>query len=107
EPRVEERMVSQIDLMPTLLDVAGINYRSPFYGQSVLDEGYVERAFVATYQDLGYVEAGRMTILSPVRRVRQYLLSPTPDEPHRLEPAPEIDSAHLRRAVAYYQTSAQ
>lgn len=107
EPRIEERMVSQIDLMPTLLDVAGINYRSPFYGQSVLDEGYVERAFVATYQDLGYVEGDRMTILSPVRRVRQYLLSPTPDEPHRLEPAPEIDSAHLRRAVAYYQTSAQ
>jgi len=104
-PQIEERMVSQIDLMPTLLDVAGIGYESPFYGRSIFEEGYTERAFVATYQDLGYVEGDRLTILSPVRRVKQLRIVPTEENPHALEPIAEVDSVLLQHAVAYYQSA--
>ncbi len=104
-PQIEERMVSQIDLMPTLLDVAGIGYESPFYGRSIFEEGYTERAFVATYQDLGYVEGDRLTILSPVRRVKQLRIVPTEENPHALAPIAEVDSVLLQHAVAYYQSA--
>lgn len=105
EPQIEKRMVSQIDLMPTLLDVAGIGYRSPFYGRSVFDSAFVERAFVATYQDLGYVEDDCLTILSPVRRVKQLRIVPTEENPHALEEVETINSTLVRHAVSYYQSA--
>ncbi len=105
EPQSEERIVSQIDLMPTLLDVAGIGYLSPFYGRSIFEADFTERAFVATYQDLGYLENECLTILSPVNRVRQLRIVPTKENPHALEAVGAIDSTLLRHAVAYYQSA--
>lgn len=107
QPQTERRIVSQIDLMPTLLDLLGIGYEAPFYGRSVFDPAYAERAFVATYQDLGYIERDVLTILSPVRRVEQYDIRPTAGEPHRTELRHRIDSAMLDHAVAYYQSAAE
>ena len=107
QPQTESRIVSQIDLMPTLLDLLGISYEAPFYGRSVFDPAYAERAFVATYQDLGYIERGVLTVLSPVRRVEQYDIRPTAWEPHRTEPRERIDSAAVNHAVAYYQSAAE
>lgn len=105
EPRIESRIVSQIDLMPTLLSLIGMSYESPFYGRSILEPDFTERAFVATYQDLGYIEGDRLTILSPVRRVAQYRLTPTAEDPHRMEAVQQIDSLALQHAIAYYQGS--
>ena len=66
-----------------------------------------ERAFVATYQDLGYLEGDRFTVLSPVDRAEQFLLRPTDDDPYALERTEAIDSTHLNRAISLYQTSSQ
>lgn len=98
-------IVSQIDLMPTLLSLLNMNYDSHFYGRSIFDPGYVNRAFIATYQDLGYLEGDTFTILSPVRRYEQYRVAPTAENPHHLEPAEEADPTQVDRAVYYYQTS--
>ena len=98
-------IVSQIDLMPTLLSLLNMNYDSHFYGRSIFDPGYVNRAFIATYQDLGYLEGDTFTILSPVRRYEQYRVAPTAENPHHLEPAEEADPTQIDRAVYYYQTS--
>lgn len=106
EPRSESRIVSQIDLMPTLLGLLGMRYECPFYGRDIYNEPYVERAFVATYRDLGYIERGRLTVLSPVRRVEQYDLSPTPDDPHRTLPSARPDPELTERAVACYRSAA-
>ncbi len=105
EPQVESRILSQIDLMPTLLAVAGIGYESPFYGRSIFEEDFIERAFIATYQDLGYLEGDCLTVLSPVRRVKQLRMVPTKDNPHALQPIKEMDSTRLYHAVAYYQSA--
>lgn len=104
-PRTIGYTVSQIDLMPTVLSMAGIGYESTFYGRDVFAEDYTPRAFLATYQDLGYFDGNRLTVLSPVRRVRQYILNPTEDNPLNTEKTATADSAATKLAVALYQTS--
>lgn len=61
------KTASQIDLMPTLFSLLGMDYDSWFYGRDILADDFRERAFVATYQDLGYLEGDRFTVLSPGR----------------------------------------
>lgn len=107
EPQTVDGIVSQIDLMPTLLGLLNMSYDSHFYGRSIFDEGYVSRAFVATYQDLGYLESDTLTILSPVRRSEQYRVAPTAENPHNLEPLEKSNPEHLARAIGYYQTSSE
>ncbi|MBS5525602.1 MAG: sulfatase-like hydrolase/transferase [Alistipes sp.] len=104
-PQQIEGIVLQIDLMPTLLSLLDMDYDSHFYGRSIFDPDYVNRAFIATYQDLGYLEGDTFTILSPVRRYEQYRVVPTEENPHNLEPAAQTDTTQLDRAVYYYQTS--
>ena len=104
-PQEVEGIVSQIDLMPTLLSLLNMGYDSHFYGRSIFDPGYINRAFIATYQDLGYLEGDTFTILSPVRRYEQYRVVPTEENPHHLEPAEEADTTQVDRTVYYYQTS--
>ena len=107
EPQHVGGIVSQIDLMPTLLSLLNMSYDSHFYGRSIYDEGYVNRAFIATYQDLGYLEGDVFTILSPVRRFEQYRVAPTAENPHNLEPMEEENRELVTRAVGYYQTSGE
>ena len=105
EPGVVDGIVSQIDLMPTLLSLLNMSYDSHFYGRSIFDPAYVNRAFIATYQDLGYLEGDTFTILSPVRRFEQYRVVPTEENPHHLEAMERKDAVQVDRAIGYYQTS--
>jgi hypothetical protein len=63
--------------MPTLFNLLGFSYDSRFYGQDVLSDDFRERAFMATYQDLGYYADSVLTVLSPVRQVRQFAVEQT------------------------------
>lgn len=72
EPCHVRKVCSQIDVMPTLFNLLGFSYDSRFYGQDVLADDFRERAFMATYQDLGYYADSVLTVLSPVRQVRQF-----------------------------------
>lgn len=56
--------------MPTLFSLLGMDYDSWFYGRDILADDFRERAFVATYQDLGYLEGDRFTVLSARSTVR-------------------------------------
>lgn len=71
-------LMSQIDLMPTLMGILNFNYKSKFFGQDVLQSGYHPRALIATYQDLGFIKDNILTILSPVRKVKQFSLELQP-----------------------------
>ena len=112
EPQHVSKVCSQIDVMPTLFALLGFSYESEFYGQDILSPDFRERAFMATYQDLGYYADGCLTVLSPVRTVRQFSVSGMPSE----DGTPEgwqfsetlLDEAEqrpdlLREAQAYYQ----
>lgn len=105
-PRAVDKTISQIDVMPTLLNLLGINYQSRLFGTDVLSPDYSPRAFLATYQDLGYLADSTLTVLSPMQRIRQWRLTPTPENPLNTEPTHQLDSLQALRATALYQTSA-
>ena len=67
-------LMSQIDLMPTVFGLLHFNYESKFFGQDVFKNDYKPRAFIATYQDLGYIKDNVLTIISPVKQSKQFAL---------------------------------
>ncbi|TDP58030.1 LTA synthase family protein [Flavobacterium dankookense] len=107
-------LMSQIDLMPTLFGLLHFDYSSKFYGQDVFNEDYNPRAFVATYQDLGLIKDNVITILSPVKQVKQYSLEQKHNdkikpeyEIHYIEkPLRELRQDLIDETVAFYQTTA-
>jgi len=72
KPEKHNKLMSQIDLMPTLFGLLNFSYESKFYGQDVLKPDYKPRAFIATYQDLGLIKDNVLTILSPKQQVTQF-----------------------------------
>jgi len=103
EPRRVDRMTAQIDIPPTLLGLLDFSYRSRFFGHDVLDlPPDRDRAFPSTYQNLGYLRSGRLSILSPGHKVEQV-------KPDRATggavPYPQMDPAELDQAIAAYQVA--
>ena len=96
-----EKLCSQIDVMPTLFGLLGLSYDSRFYGRDILSLDFRERAFMATYQDLGYYADGVLTVLSPVRMVRQFAVTRHDGWGFDEEPLEEIAEVQLREAQAY------
>jgi phosphoglycerol transferase MdoB-like AlkP superfamily enzyme len=100
--RIINQHCSQIDLFATLFGLLNWQYESNWYGQNVLLPGYRQRAWVATYQKLGYLAPGNLAILSPQKINATYQWNKQTDE---LTPSKIIDSALLKQAVATYQTA--
>lgn len=104
-PQTVGTLASQIDLMPTLFGLLHFSYDSRFYGKDLFAPGYRPRAFVATYQSLGYWEDSTLTVLSPVRKVKQFRVKEGNQgmpEQIRLDTA---DSAAIRQAIVHYQVT--
>ena len=99
-----ERRVSQIDIAPTLLGLLGMDYDSRFYGVDIfqLPPGR-ERAFIGTYQLLGYLRDDKLVQLSPHRKVDT--LRPAYARDVAQPELPE-DPALTLQAISYYQTAA-
>lgn len=101
KPGRNDRLVSQIDIPPTLLDVMGLPGDDHFFGKSVFEqEGEAPRAFISNYQELGYLKDGRLTVLGPKRRVEAFSV----DQNGASQPAP-VDATLRDEAVAYYQSA--
>ncbi len=100
------RVASQIDIVPTLLDVLGTKGGEHFYGQSLFKaeaEKQPERAFISNYQALGYLKNNTLIVLSPKQKTEAYQV-----DPQSLESTPtKIDEALLDEAIAYYQTASR
>ena len=72
-PRKVDTVASQIDVAPTVLGLLRFSYPSQFIGRDILDEDVGQpRAFISTYEKLGYLENGRLLILSPKKGVSCY-----------------------------------
>ncbi len=103
EPRRVDSVASQIDLAPTLLALLNFLYRSRFFGQDILAEGQKhQRALMANYQTVGYLENGVVVELRPKGRYR-FVDAATG------APRAEDDATRylLNEAVAYYETAAE
>ncbi len=102
-PQAFKKTCSQIDVMPTLLSMLHLHVQVRFAGTNVFSPTYSPRAFMATYQDLGYYERGHLTVLSPVRRVRQYSVKWMADGTTVEIPLKHADKQAAHKAQVWYQ----
>ncbi|MCB1279399.1 alkaline phosphatase family protein [Prosthecobacter sp.] len=68
QPRVYDRLCSQIDIVPTLFGMMNWSYTTRSFGQDVFSPGYTteeERIYVSNYQKIAYITQGELAILKP------------------------------------------
>ena len=103
QPRKIDRLMSQIDVPPTLLGLLNFAYTSQFLGYDLFDlEPGHERAFVSTYQELGFMRGDEMVVLRPGKRVS--VVKPDPRD-GTAAPA-KANAAFEEEAIAWYQSAA-
>jgi phosphoglycerol transferase MdoB-like AlkP superfamily enzyme len=101
EPRRVERLMSQIDIAPTVLGLLDFHYYSKFFGRDLLGSApQSDRAFVANYQTLGYLRGDRMVLLRPKRQTETFVF----ERPGRLLHAVNDPDA-VREAIAFYSAA--
>ena len=107
------KMMSQIDIMPTALGLLNFNYQSKFYGQDVLKNDYKPRALIATYQNLGLIKDNVLTIISPKQQAKQFGLTNIPNPKLGADFQIMFDAKLLEKertdlvneTISYYQTA--
>lgn len=96
-----ERLMSQIDVMPTILGMLGMSYESKNMGYDInkLPLGE-ERAFISTYQQLGYVKHDKLVILEPGNKSSVYkILDYAKDNYQKID----NEDSLVEEAITWYQ----
>ena len=100
KPTKVETQCSQIDVAPTILGLMGWSYESKFFGKNILTmKPEEQRAFVGTYQKLGYIKGNKVVVLDVQRRSEFFTYDKNTND---LTPSTK-NNALLNEAVAYYQ----
>lgn len=103
-PGRDDRLLSQIDIPPTLLEMLGQPGQENFFGRSILHPmPGGERALISNYQELGYLKGDVLTVLGPRRRAEAFHIDAQSGE----ATAQAIDGELLAEAIAYYQQAAK
>lgn len=97
------RLISQIDVAPTLLDLVGANGDDHFFGESLFEATTAPRAFISNYQELGYYKNDTLIVLSPKKKAEAFKIDPVTYEAEKTA----LDPTLLTEAVAYYQTASR
>ena len=99
-PALEQRLTSQIDIAPTLLGMLNLNYTSRFLGYDIYKTAPGnERAFISTYQDMGYLKNGKLVVLSPRQLCKMY----QPDFLKGTAIELKATDSLINEAIAWYQ----
>ena len=100
QPQRVDKLCSQIDVVPTILGLLNMSYRSRFFGQDLfrMPEG-TERAFISTYQGLGYLRSGQLVVQQPPKSVTQQV----PDFTNGSAKETTLSDSLRHQAIAYYQ----
>jgi phosphoglycerol transferase MdoB-like AlkP superfamily enzyme len=100
KPAIEQRLTSQIDLVPTIFGIMNLNYTSRFLGYDLYKTPVGnERVFISTYQNMGYIRNSKMAILSPQKITAMYI----PNFVSGVGRKTTKDQAFLNEAIAWYQ----
>lgn len=103
QPGKIDALTAQIDIAPTILGLLSFDYTTKFFGQDILNTpGEKQKAFISTYQGLGFIENNELVIQSPVKKINTYKPDFTTGE---AKPITGNDSTVLK-AIAYYQVAA-
>ena len=97
KPQKISTLASQIDIAPTILGLLNFEYKSKFFGKDILNFP-PNRAFIGTYELLGYMKDQYLSILTPHEKPQIYKLNG--------EIRKAIDNQDLaEEAISYYQTA--
>lgn len=100
QPQVFSGLTSQIDVAPTLLGLLHFQYESKFFGQDVLNvPAEKQRAFISTYQGLGFLQHGKLVIQKPVKKISES----EPDFVTGNATTTALTDSLVKKAIAYYQ----
>ncbi len=99
-----DRLISQTDIAPTLLNMLNLPYNEKFLGHDIFSTAENEdRAFISTYQLLGYVKNDNLIILSPNKSATTYHIDDWNNADYTLS---NVDDNLIKEAVTYYQGAA-
>lgn len=99
-----DRLISQMDLAPTLLGMLGLSYNAKFFGHDINRVNESEdRAFISTYQMLGYVKNDTLIVLTPDKKAIAYHIDDWTTADYSNV---EVDQTLLDEAINYYQGAA-
>lgn len=99
EPKVIDKLSSQIDLAPTILGLLNISYKSKFFGNDIFTKKR-DNAFISTFQKLGYIEDNKLVVLSPMKLVNTYKL-----ENGKIAQERSNEESFTNKAIDYYQSA--
>lgn len=99
-PQIIDTLASQIDIAPTVLGLLNFSYATKFLGKDILQMDQKDgRAFITTYEKLGYLKDNKMVILDPKQEVEFYQF----DRNNGTTTELKMQDAYLLDALGYYQ----
>jgi len=113
EAKRVDTLVSQIDVMPTVMGLLNFSYESKFLGQDIFSGFYFNpRAYIATYRELGYLTPETLSIIKPLREQIQYKIVPEAEQPkvelpifyQQLKVA-QPDGKLMKECISAYETT--
>ena len=107
-----DKLASQIDVMPTVMELLNFSYESKFLGQNIRTWYYQPRAYIATYRELGYLTPDTLSIIKPLREQIQYKIVPEAEQPkvelpifyQQLKVA-QPDGKLMKKCISAYETT--
>ncbi|MCD6654251.1 MAG: LTA synthase family protein [Sulfurovum sp.] len=102
KPQVIDKVSSQIDSMPTIFGLLNWSYKSKFYGKNILDPSFGQRAFVGTYQKLGFYKDDKLCVLSIGKKIQTYKVLKQDVFMTQYEEIP-TDAKIKNETIGYYQ----
>ncbi|HTJ48782.1 MAG TPA: sulfatase-like hydrolase/transferase [Cyclobacteriaceae bacterium] len=101
-PAKVDRLMSQIDMGPTLLGLLNFSYKSKFFGYDIFKlEAGRERIFISTYQNVGYIKNNKLVILYPQKKALTFI----PNFADGTTTLIENDEQLINEAISWYQVA--
>ena len=101
-PAKVNELTAQIDIAPTIFGLLNFNYKSKFFGQDALNTPPEKRrAYISTYEGLGYIKNGKLIIQSPVKKINQF----TPDFITGSAEHSKLNDTLANEATSFYQAA--
>ena len=98
EPRRDDRIISQIDLPPTLLSLIGIDDAHPMIGHDLTRADAGGRAMMQYEENYGYLQGDTLAVLEPQQPASFHRYA-APDSYTPLPPDPELARIALAHAL--------
>jgi len=96
QPRYDDRLISQIDLAPTLLSLIGVDAMHPMIGRD-LTCANPNRAIMQYGDNYGYLKGDQLLVMMPGKAALQYRY----EAPETFKPVATADPGLAREALAH------